>query len=349
MNWMTRVFLVLLRLAIGWHFFFEGLEKVESVWRGPTETSRPFTSEGYLREASGPLGEVMRQQIGDLDAAALERMKVEREHISPALAKDWDDYLQRFTRFYGLDKRQEELAKTKLQQSKDQAERWLLHGSKDVDKTLGTTSFKVHETTQQRIDDYRDTLNKIKDVEDHELPAFQHDVEKDKLRTLKADAVRMRTQLLADLNQPMQESLQEVLTDDQKKAGPVPPPAHESVSEWTSLQWIDAVTRWGLVLVGLGLLLGLFTRTSCVAGALFLLLLYLAVPPFPWLPEATRVEGHYFFVNKNLIEMLALLVLATTRSGRWLGLDGLLHALLPWNWQSRRVGVPVRGHAVALR
>jgi hypothetical protein len=42
------------------------------------------------------------------------------------------------------------------------------------------------------------------------------------------------------------------------------------------------------------------------------------------------VEGHYYFVNKNLIEMLALLVLATTRSGCWLGLDGLLHRLNPW-------------------
>ena len=29
------------------------------------------------------------------------------------------------------------------------------------------------------------------------------------------------------------------------------------------------------------------------------------------------------FINKNLIEMIALLALATTRSGEWVGLDGL--------------------------
>ena len=51
-------------------------------------------------------------------------------------------------------------------------------------------------------------------------------------------------------------------------------------------------------------------------------MLYLTMMPLPGWPEPARTEGHYLFVNKNLIEMLALLVLATTRSGRWLGLDG---------------------------
>jgi hypothetical protein len=35
-------------------------------------------------------------------------------------------------------------------------------------------------------------------------------------------------------------------------------------------------------------------------------------------------EGHYVFVNKNLIEFLACLVLASTPNGLWLGLDALL-------------------------
>src|SRR5205085_11866432 len=87
---------------------------------------------------------------------------------------------------------------------------------------------------------------------------------------------------------------------------------------------------------GLCLLLGLLTRPSAVLGALFLLMLYLAMPPFPWLPENTHVEGHYLFINKNLIEMLALLVLATVPSGRWFGLDGLLQFLNPWRWRARR-------------
>jgi hypothetical protein len=57
---------------------------------------------------------------------------------------------------------------------------------------------------------------------------------------------------------------------------------------------------------------------------------YLSMPPWPGLPAAPMAEGHYLFVNKNLIEMLALLCLATTRSGCWAGLDGLLQFLNPW-------------------
>ena len=88
--------------------------------------------------------------------------------------------------------------------------------------------------------------------------------------------------------------------------------------------------------VGACLLLGLLTRTACVGGAIFLLMFTLALPALPGLPINTRAEGTYLFVNKNMIEMLALLALATTRSGRWLGLDALLQFLNPWRWRQPR-------------
>src|SRR5262249_21213987 len=52
----TRYFLVLLRLAIGWHFLIEGLDKLNSA---------TWSSEAYLREASGPLAPVFRELAGD--------------------------------------------------------------------------------------------------------------------------------------------------------------------------------------------------------------------------------------------------------------------------------------------
>jgi hypothetical protein len=54
------------------------------------------------------------------------------------------------------------------------------------------------------------------------------------------------------------------------------------------------------------------------------------MPAFPWLPENIKAEGHYIYVSKNLITALALLALATTSSGCWFGLDGLLQFLNPW-------------------
>jgi hypothetical protein len=40
-----------------------------------------------------------------------------------------------------------------------------------------------------------------------------------------------------------------------------------------------------------------------------------------------NTEGNPLFINKNVIECLALLVLATFPTGRWMGLDALIARL----------------------
>jgi uncharacterized membrane protein YphA (DoxX/SURF4 family) len=93
------------------------------------------------------------------------------------------------------------------------------------------------------------------------------------------------------------------------------------------LAWMDWLTRWGLTVIGACLLAGFLTRLNCWLGALFLLMTYLAVPPFPWLPAVGPQEGNYLFVNKNVVEMFALCVLGTLPTGRWFGADGLIQSL----------------------
>ena len=60
--------------------------------------------------------------------------------------------------------------------------------------------------------------------------------------------------------------------------------------------------------VGITLLLGVFERYGAIVGAFLLALYYLAHPSFPWLSQV-NVEGNYWFVNKNLIELAACLVI----------------------------------------
>ena len=67
----TAVLLILLRLAIGWHFLYEGLHKLHTLQVGESLTNRPFSSAGYFREAPGPLGKYFRQQLGDANEQAL--------------------------------------------------------------------------------------------------------------------------------------------------------------------------------------------------------------------------------------------------------------------------------------
>ena len=93
---------------------------------------------------------------------------------------------------------------------------------------------------------------------------------------------------------------------------------------WTEVDRINMMTTYGLLVMGLCLMLGLFTRLSATAGVLFLGQIYLSMPPWPGLPPNPLAEGHYFIVNKNLVEMFALAVLATLPTGQWVGLDAIL-------------------------
>jgi len=52
-------------------------------------------------------------------------------------------------------------------------------------------------------------------------------------------------------------------------------------------------------------------------------MIYLSMPPWPGLPPNPKTEGHYLIVSKNLIELIACMVIATTPSGHWIGLDAL--------------------------
>ncbi len=71
---------------------------------------------------------------------------------------------------------------------------------------------------------------------------------------------------------------------------------------------IDFLNIAGLIAVGVSLLIGIKVRWGCIAGILLLALYYLAHPPFPSLPQGPA-EGSYWIVNKNLIEIAALLVI----------------------------------------
>jgi uncharacterized membrane protein YphA (DoxX/SURF4 family) len=89
-------------------------------------------------------------------------------------------------------------------------------------------------------------------------------------------------------------------------------------------QLMDKITMWFLVGVGACLMGGLLTRLACLLAAGFLVMTYLAFPPFPWFPVAPNTEGNPLFINKNAIEVIALMALACMPTGRWLGLDALV-------------------------
>ncbi len=142
--------------------------------------------------------------------------------------------------------------------------------------------------------------------------------------------------------------------------------------QWSDYFWINEGTvgwalsmsnfmiPWLLFLAGLGLMLGLFTRTSILVAAGLLAMFYSAAPPIEAMPPYEQMavvaggfdsvfswgaykvsldhalwagqhmignEGNYIIVNKNLIEMLALLALLMLDTGRMIGLDSIVRPL----------------------
>ena len=87
------------------------------------------------------------------------------------------------------------------------------------------------------------------------------------------------------------------------------------------LNVMDFLNVWGLVLIGAGLILGLFTRIAAIAGIVLLGFYYLSHPAIIGVSYAIPSEGNYLWVNKNLIELLTLWVLILFPTWKTVGLD----------------------------
>jgi len=87
---------------------------------------------------------------------------------------------------------------------------------------------------------------------------------------------------------------------------------------------VDYLNMWGLTIIGMCLVLGLFSRYASYTGMLLVLVYYLFTPSLWWLDYSRPGEGSYLVVNKNLIEACALFVLYQFPTSEIIGLDRLL-------------------------
>jgi thiosulfate dehydrogenase [quinone] large subunit len=95
------------------------------------------------------------------------------------------------------------------------------------------------------------------------------------------------------------------------------------ISNQGVLSAVDFLNTWGLISIGLGLILGLFTRSAAFAGAVLIGFYYLFNPPFIGMGATIPMEGNYLIVNKNLIEAVTLLLIGVSPAARLYGLDAL--------------------------
>ena len=100
---------------------------------------------------------------------------------------------------------------------------------------------------------------------------------------------------------------------------------------------VDFLNIWGMVLVGLGLILGLFARWASAGGALMLMLYFVAYPPIPGYMYGLPADGSYLWINKTLIEFFVLLAYTFLSPGYLFGLDRLF---IRWREEKARQPVP---------
>jgi thiosulfate dehydrogenase (quinone) large subunit len=92
----------------------------------------------------------------------------------------------------------------------------------------------------------------------------------------------------------------------------------------SSMVVIDFLNIWGLIAIGLGLILGCLTNIASIGGMVMLLFYYLSHPPYIGAKYALPSEGSYLWVNKNLIELFVLAVLLVFPTSRVIGIDRLI-------------------------
>lgn len=169
-------------------------------------------------------------------------------------------------------------------------------------------------TIKKRFDTYKEKHKALQELGEgaSESPTY---------KTLEKEVVDLRKDLFKSLQEATTEMTKEAKLglSDNHRTGQLPTVETKN----TMLSLMNRYIPWVLAVIGGCLLLGFLTRTMAILGAVFLLTTYLFFPPFPWLPLPPQTEGNPIYVNKNVIEMLALLVLATTATGRWFGIDSL--------------------------
>ncbi|MCH9656002.1 MAG: DoxX family protein [Planctomycetes bacterium] len=388
----TILFIVVLRLSIGWQLLYEGLWKIEAL-----SSPRPWTAAGYLRNSKGPFRDHYRNMTGDPDDLNwLDAEKVEAKWLA------WE---QRFLNQYpNLTDAQKSKLRQMINGSKSFAaelsalppsvkfrgsvgnaikydanrKRLIVDGQRHLTpaekqrlqkmvpvekgpngKLMGGTKLdqefydaveKVYARSARLsyIEQMRASLlgnpevagsinkkqegtidgKKIGKIEQYKksLERYEQNLAKadqtyklDHLNKHWAEIQGMRANLvnpIRGLEDEMKTEAAKLLTAEQIALGPVPPAD-------TQMYRVNMLTIASLTILGIMLLVGFGTRIAAIGAAGMLMSFYLVMPPWPGVPPAPGPE-HSLFVNKNIIEAIALLAIASLPTGTWFGIDGLI-------------------------
>jgi hypothetical protein len=257
---------------------------------------KPFTA-SFLRNAKGPFAPVFKSMLWDENG----RVRLGEGALEETL-EDWELYREQVADHYGFDESDRQQAAEVLKRHEAQL-----------------TSF--FDQNREDIDTYLKNLERLEQQQSnpvtHDVPSLRDQREK-----LESELSKERAPWLAQIDRmwnSYEREMNSLANEDQRNQGelPLPRPGEKTFSA----ESIDKVIPYFNLIVGALLILGLFTRPTAIIGALFLC--SVMATQWPWAYGAVPIHN-------QLIEALALLVLAATGAGRFAGLDFFIRCL--WFW-----------------
>ncbi len=262
-------------------------------WHFFKEGAKKFTDVGvpsvaFLRSAKGPLSDMYKSFIPD-------RYGQERLSAS-STTRFWNQYKDRVARHYGFDGEQTKKADDIVSRYASRLDNYL----KSIDPDVQEYFLEVQRLQEARQDRTRSV-------------PFQRSRIAEKADELWGKAQPWLTGVRT-LSVHLENDLQAVATEAQRSRGPLPIP------DRSKPVLIDTTIKFLVLIVGILLILGLFTRLAAAGGILFLCSVISTQPP--WV-ESANTQFFYY----QLVEVLALFVLFVFAAGRFGGLDYLIHGL----------------------
>jgi len=292
-------------VTIGWHFLYDGVWKIAN--------PDLFSATPFLTTAKGPAAPLFYAMVYDIDGRARltpEKNADGKEVITGKIYLDaWRGQLDAATAKYSLSDEQRQRAKQVFDRY---AESLAIYFEGSPQKKI--------EGHQEAIRAYLGSLDRFEQSRraGGNDAAFQRQRHWDEQQKLRAE-VKVWLDDLDAMGEEYRSALWSILTDEQKAKGPIP-------VGLTRADLMDFAVTWGLTAIGFCMIVGLCNRLACLGGAAFLVSVLLTQPPWPTIyPPAPEVVGHALVVDKNFVEMVAMLALACLPVGRWGGLDAFVH------------------------
>lgn len=248
-----------------------------------------FTAQYFLEQATGPWSDYFQSWIPD-------RFGIERLDSSQTIDR-WTAYHDRMVKHYQLD------TKKSLAVLDNQTKQlaWF------------------HAVNREDIEEYLLELSRYQAARDDKLRDVQF--QKDRMAKKGAELKGKVSPWLGTLKKMdtgLEDGLYALVKDNSGGR-------KYRLDQSAYLPVLNTTVKYVVIVVGILLMLGLFTRLACLAGAVFLLSVMATQPP--WVDGAQLTHFYYQYV-----EVLALAVVAVLRAGYFGGLDYILRGI----WNNRR-------------